>query len=112
VQSNLDDQVLLAQHRTLDERIAAAREGTSRLRLTMPVLVDEMDDAVNKEFAAWPERIYVVSADERIAFVGGSGPWEFDPDAAASALAALLETVSGRRRESRGRSRRAAHSSP
>ena len=56
----------------------------------MPVLVDAMDDAVSNAFAAWPERIYVVDVDGRIAFVGGPGPFEFDPEAAAAALDELL----------------------
>jgi hypothetical protein len=57
----------------------------------MPALVDGMDDAVSQAFAAWPERIYLVGRDRRIAFKGGPGPWEFDPDAAAAALSSLLE---------------------
>jgi hypothetical protein len=74
----------------LEDRFAAAREGVARLGLTMPVLVDGMDDAVSEAFAAWPERIYVVGPDARIAFAGGPGPFEFDPDAAAGALASLV----------------------
>ena len=90
LQSNLDDDVLLANHTTIDERFAAAREGVARLGLTMPVLVDAMDDRVSNTFAAWPERIYVVDANARIAFAGGPGPFEFDPDAAAAVLDDLL----------------------
>ena len=90
LQSNLDDDVLVAQHRTIEERFAAARAGVARLGLTMPVLVDGMPDAVSEAFAAWPERIYVVGRDGRIAFKGGPGPWEFDPEAAGQALDELL----------------------
>jgi hypothetical protein len=90
LQANLDDDVLIAQHRSLEERFEAARRGVGRLGLTVPVLVDGMDDAVSQAFAAWPERIYVVGADARIAFVGGPGPFEFDPDAAESALESAL----------------------
>jgi Iodothyronine deiodinase len=49
-----------------------------------------MDDAVSEAFAAWPERLYVADRGGRITFVGGPGPFEFDPDAAAAALAELL----------------------
>jgi type I thyroxine 5'-deiodinase len=90
LQSNLDDDVLLASHTTLADRFAAASEGVDRLGLTLPVLVDDMGDAVSEAFAAWPERIYVVGADGRIAFAGGPGPFEFDPDAAAAALEKLV----------------------
>ena len=88
--SNVDESVLLRQHTTLDERFAAAREGVERLGLTMPVLVDGMDDAVSEAFAAWPERLYVAAPGGRLAYVGGPGPFEFDPDAAASVLGGLL----------------------
>ena len=84
--TNEAERVLLPQHTTLADRFAAAREGVARLRLTLPVLVDGMDDAVSEAFAAWPERIYVADAAGRIAYVGGPGPWEFDPEAAAAAL--------------------------
>jgi hypothetical protein len=90
MQANLDDGVLLRQHVTLDDRFAAAREGVERLGLTMLVLVDGMDDAVSEAFAAWPERLYVAEAGGRLAYVGGPGPFEFDPDAAAAALAELI----------------------
>src|SRR5262252_1350711 len=88
--SNVDEDVLIANHRTIEDRFAAARAGVERLGLTMPVLVDRMDDAVSTAFAAWPERIYVVDSDARIAYAGGPGPFEFDPDAAAAALDDLL----------------------
>jgi hypothetical protein len=92
MQANLDEGVLVRQHVTLEERFAAAREGVARLGLTMHVLVDGMDDAVSHAFAAWPERLYVAEPGGRLAYVGGPGPFEFDPDEAAAALAATLGT--------------------
>ncbi len=93
LQSNLDDDVLIAQHTAIEERFSAARAGIARLGLTMSVLVDGMEDVVSEAFAAWPERMYVVGSDGRIAFKGGPGPWEFDPDGAAAALSTLLESA-------------------
>ena len=90
MQANLDEGVLVRQHVTLEERVAAARQGVERLGLTMPVLVDGMDDAVSQAFAAWPERLYVVDRGGRLVHVGGPGPFEFDPDAAEAALAELV----------------------
>ena len=90
MEDNLEEDVLLANHVTLDDRFAAARAGVERLGLTLPVLVDGMDDAVSNAFAAWPERIYVIGTDGRVAHAGGPGPFEFDPDASAAALDELL----------------------
>jgi hypothetical protein len=90
MQSNVDEDVLVANHVTIEDRFAAARAGVERLGLTMTILVDDMDDAVSNAFAAWPERIYVVDTSARIAYAGGPGPFEFDPDAAAAALDDLL----------------------
>jgi iodothyronine deiodinase-like protein len=86
MESNIEDGVLIANHVTIEDRFDAARAGVERLGLTMPVLVDRMDDAASNAFAAWPERIYVVDEQARIAHAGGPGPFEFDPDAAAAAL--------------------------
>jgi hypothetical protein len=90
LEANLADDVLLENHVAIEDRYAAARAGVDRLGLTMQVLVDDMDDAVSNAFSAWPERIYVIGADALIAHAGGPGPFEFDPDASAAALAALL----------------------
>jgi Iodothyronine deiodinase len=90
LQANVDEEVLVANHVTIEDRFAAARAVVEQLGLTMPVLVDRMDDEVSNAFAAWPERIYVVDRTGRLAYVGGPGPFEFDPDAASAALEALL----------------------
>jgi len=90
MESNVDENVLIANHVTIEHRFAAAHAGVERLELTIPVLVDRMDDTVSNAFAAWPERIYVIDANANVAYAGGPGPFEFDPDAAAAALAELL----------------------
>jgi hypothetical protein len=91
MQANLDEGVLVRQHATLEDRRAAAREGVERLGLTLPVLVDGMDDVVSAAFAAWPERLVVADRDGRLAYVGGPGPFEFDPEAAEAALSELID---------------------
>ena len=41
--------------------------------------VDEMDDAVMSAYAAWPERLYLIGEDGRVAYRGGQGPGGFKP---------------------------------
>ena len=88
--SNEEAGIRVVQHTTLEDRVAEARAGAERLGLSMPVLVDGMENEASEAFAAWPERFYVIDTEGRIAFKGGPGPWEFDPDAAGRALERLL----------------------
>jgi type I thyroxine 5'-deiodinase len=87
--ANVEDGVLLRQQTSLDARRATAREAAARLSLTMPVLVDGMDNAAAAAFAAWPERLVVVDANGLIAHPGRPGPSGFDPDEAARCLESL-----------------------
>lgn len=90
MESNEAEQICIRQHTTFEERLAAARLCEERLGLTIPTLVDAMDNRACELFAAWPERIYIAGTDGRIAFAGGPGPYEFHPEAAEAALRALL----------------------
>jgi hypothetical protein len=49
-----------------------------------------MQDTVSLAYKAWPERIYVLDAERKIAYRSGIGPFGFKPNEAAMALAALL----------------------
>jgi hypothetical protein len=88
--SNEDEGILIRQQTTRDERIATARSAAARLGLTMSILVDTMDDAASRAFAAWPERIVVVDRKRRIAYPGKPGPFGFSPEEADEHLAELL----------------------
>ena len=49
-----------------------------------------MDNAAMEAFSAWPERIYVVDSDGRIAHPGAPGPRGFEPAVAEAALRELM----------------------
>lgn len=66
--------------KTLDARRSVAATCREALGLAIPFLVDGMDDAANIAYAAWPERLYVVGKDGKIAYAGGMGPFHFKPD--------------------------------
>jgi len=46
--------------------------------MTMPLLVDDINDTVARTFEAFPDRMYIIGKDGRIAYKGGRGPREFD----------------------------------
>jgi len=89
LESNVDAGIELSQHGSLDERREVAGACCAHLALTMPVLIDGMDNAVERAFNAWPERLYVISAGGQILYQGGKGPYGFDPVEVSSFLADL-----------------------
>jgi hypothetical protein len=79
VKHNEQDGVLFRQHRSFDERVAVGQACMLKMALEIPALVDEMDDAVAKAYAAMPERLYLIGRDGRVAYKGGMGPMFFRP---------------------------------
>lgn len=82
---------------TLAERIAVARRCVKDLGLTIPAVVDRMDDAVNLAYRGWPERLYLVRQDGKLAYAGGPGPFGFEPDELEKAITGLLPKPPGDR---------------
>lgn len=72
---------------SLGERREVAKVCMTKMALEpMPALVDDLDDAVNKAYSAWPDRLYLVGKDGRVAYHGGRGPWGFKPDELEEAI--------------------------
>ncbi len=69
----------ILQTKTLDQRQETAQQCLATLKLSMPTLVDRDDNKVNRAYAAWPDRLYVIGLDGKIAYKGGPGPKEFRP---------------------------------
>jgi hypothetical protein len=91
VDSNVQEGILYRQHQTFDEREAVAQACSLDLHLPLPILVEEMDNAVDEAYGAAPERLYLIDVDGRVAYQGGAGPHFFDLDAWEQALAACVE---------------------
>ena len=86
--SNVEDDVCYAQPRTFDDRMRIARDFVNRFDYQMPLLVDGIDDAAKTIYAGWPERLYVIESDGRIAYKGEPGPFGFHPEEVDEWLAA------------------------
>lgn len=61
------------------------------LGLTMPTLVDELDDSVSRAYDAFPDRLFAIDRDGLVFYAGGPGPFGFDPAALRAALAGRFE---------------------
>jgi hypothetical protein len=78
--SNEKEGVCYPQPRTLDQRLAIARDFVQRHAYPLPMLVDPMDNRADEVYAGWPERLYVIDEQGLIAYKGETGPFGFEPD--------------------------------
>ena len=76
--------------KSMEERNQVAARCELELKYDIPTLVDEIDDPVNRAYAAMPTRIYLVSTDGRVVYAGGLGPWGFKPQELKEAIENLL----------------------
>jgi hypothetical protein len=70
--------VSFAQPRTTKERVGVAGKCCSALKMSMPLLVDEIDDRVGHAYSGMPDRLYVIGRDGRVVYKGGRGPFGFN----------------------------------
>lgn len=83
VTPDINDPTSMAERRKVAGECEAAMEHGIR------TYVDQMDDAVMTAYAAWPERLYLIGTDGRVAYQGGLGPFGFEPGELEQAIVAL-----------------------
>jgi Iodothyronine deiodinase len=87
MKSNVKEDVCYAQPKSLEQRVAIANDFTRRFHYPLPFGIDDMGNAADNAYSAWPERIYIVDEAGRIAYRGGMGPFNYHPAEARAWLA-------------------------
>jgi Iodothyronine deiodinase len=77
VPNNLKDQVILRSPANEKERMAVAELCVTKLAIEVPALVDHFDDATERAYTGWPERLYLVNREGRVAYKSRPGPFGF-----------------------------------
>ena len=95
MKSNLKDKdnVCYAQPRNLGDRLTIANDFIKRFNYPVPFGVDDMNNAANDAYAAWPERLYILDEYGKIAYRGGNGPFNYNPKEVRAWLAARYGEV-------------------
>jgi hypothetical protein len=87
---NLNDDVLVASTKTKDERYTVAGLCVTNLGIELPALIDELDNRVEQAYTGWPDRLYVIHRDGRIAYKSAAGPFGFKPSEVEASLQRML----------------------
>jgi hypothetical protein len=86
VPQNERDGVLLPEAKSSEQKEDHASSCVRKLDIRFPALIDGMDNKVQDAYAGWPDRLYLVGKNGRIAFKGPPGPRGFQPPALAAAI--------------------------
>jgi type I thyroxine 5'-deiodinase len=87
---NIDQAIEFAQPQNADERANVAEACVLKLDLQMPMLLDDMSNAVDTQYCALPERLFVLDAKGVITYRSEMGPWGFDVDAFTEAIQKVI----------------------
>ena len=85
---NREQDIAVVDPETQTERAVVASTCALELRTRIPIAIDGVDDRVALAYGGWPDRLYLIGRDGRIAFQGGEGPFGFVPAELAAAIEA------------------------
>lgn len=82
--------ILVKQPVSLAERCQIAERCAADLQIETPMVVDGIDNKVGEAYGGWPDRLYLIDVDGRVAYQGGPGPFAFNPRELEQSLILLL----------------------
>jgi type I thyroxine 5'-deiodinase len=87
---NVKDHVLFASTKTADERAKVANVCMTRLAIRLPAVVDDVANTTERAYTGWPDRLYVIDRNGRVAYKSAAGPFGFKTDGLDAALRKTL----------------------
>lgn len=90
VHENLDENIIVVDPKSDEERTKVASACQIALDIQMPLLIDTMDDEVEEKYISLPMRLFVVDAAGKIAYTGDRGPFGFNTETWEAAIKDLL----------------------
>jgi type I thyroxine 5'-deiodinase len=87
--------VIFSSPKTFDERMGVATACVRDLGIEFPALLDGIDDSTEKAYTGWPDRLYVIDHEGRVAYKSDPGPFGFTPGGMEEALKKVLEGAEG-----------------
>ena len=89
MKSNVKDNVLFANPKTDEERALVAGACVRKLGIKFPAVIDGIDNRTEVAYTGWPDRLYLIDRDGKVAFKSRPGPFGFKPDQLEAAIKKL-----------------------
>jgi len=90
--SNDDVGISINQPTNYKDRKHVAGQCGTRLKITMPFVVDDLKDTVGTAYSAMPDRLYLVDTKGRVTYKSGRGPFGYLPGELEQSLILLLRS--------------------
>lgn len=96
MQSNVKDSVVFSSPKSEEERAFVAGACVRKLGIKIPAVLDEFGNSTEQAYTGWPDRIYLIDSQGRIAYKSPPGPFGFKPDQLAVALSRVFPEPASR----------------
>ena len=90
-EANLRERILIRNPFSTEERTGVAHACVRNLGIQIPAVVDGTDNRVEAAYTGWPDRLYVIDRQGRVAFKSLPGPYGFHPADAEAAIRKLVQ---------------------
>ena len=90
MQSNVRDKVVFASPKNEEERAVVAGACVRKLGIKFPAVLDEFGNSTEQAYTGWPDRIYLVDQNGRVAYKSRPGPFGFKSEELSQALARVV----------------------
>jgi iodothyronine deiodinase-like protein len=90
--SNVRDKVVFASPKDFDQRTEVAGSCVRKLGIKFPAVIDGFDNTTESAYTGWPDRIYLIDQNNRVAYKSKPGPFGFKPDDLEKALKKITGT--------------------
>jgi type I thyroxine 5'-deiodinase len=90
MQSNITERVIFNNPTTSAERRSVATSCVRKLHIQIPALIDGIDNQVERQYTAWPDRLFVIDRTGIVTYKSEPGPFGFDPKRLEGALVGTL----------------------
>jgi len=87
MQSNIKEQVVFASPKNEEQRAQVAGACVRKLGIKFPAVLDEFGNSTERSYTGWPDRIYLIDGQGRVAYKSKPGPFGFKPEELATELA-------------------------
>jgi type I thyroxine 5'-deiodinase len=103
MEDNQRENIAVASPTNLAERCAVAGTCATKLALRIPAVIDDLANSTEEAYTAWPDRLYVIDRDGRVAYKSKPGPFGFNPKEVEQTLQRLFPATAASAGISRAR---------